>query len=174
MGWFWALLSKSNALAGPIVMLLYPLYASVMAIESPFKEDDQQWLTYWVLYSFVSLLEMAAAPVFRWIPLYSTIKLAVAAWLVLPQFRGGIILYETYVRPHFYAATGIASESSSKLSDAQRKFLGTISPDTRTAVSKYVEVNGPEAFEKLVKLAVEDTRSKSQEGGVVEDPLHEE
>ncbi|KAG0596230.1 hypothetical protein M758_UG235000 [Ceratodon purpureus] len=78
-----------------------------------------------------------------------------------------------HVRPHFYAATGIASESS-KLSDAQRKFLGTISPDTRTAVSKYVEVNGPEAFEKLVKLAVEETRSKSQEGGVVEDPLHED
>jgi len=172
MGWFWALVSKSNALAGPIVMLLYPLYASVMAIESPFKEDDQQWLTYWVLYSFVSLLEMAAAPVFRWIPLYSTIKLAVAAWLVLPQFRGGIILYETYVRPHFYAATGIAPESS-KLSDAQRKFLGTISPDTRTSVSKYVEVNGPEAFEKLVTLALEETRSKNQDG-VVEDPLHTE
>jgi receptor expression-enhancing protein 5/6 len=173
MGWFWALVSKSNAIAAPLVMLLYPLYASVMAIESPFKEDDQQWLTYWVLYSFVSLLEMAAAPVFRWIPLYSTAKLAVAAWLVLPQFRGGIILYETYVRPHFYAATGIAPESN-KLSDSQRKFLGTISPDTRTLVSKYVEVHGPDAFEKLMADAVEVDRSRKQDVGVVEDPLHEE
>ncbi len=41
-------------------------YASIMAIESPYKEDDQLWLTYWVLYSFVTLLELVAAPVFRW------------------------------------------------------------------------------------------------------------
>lgn len=157
MGWFWALVGRSNALAAPIVMLLYPLYASVMAIESPFKEDDQQWLTYWVLYSFVSLLEMAAAPVFAWIPLYSTFKLAAAAWLVLPQFRGGIILYENYVRPHFYAAVG-ASDSRSKLSDAQRKWLGSISPETRAGVAKYVQVNGADAFEKLVQLALDESR----------------
>jgi len=171
MGWFWSLMARSNALAAPIVMLLYPLYASVMAIESPFKEDDQQWLTYWVLYSFVSLLEMAAAPVFAWIPLYSTIKLAVAAWLVLPQFRGGIILYEKYVRPHFYAAVGASPDNRSKLSDSQRKWLGSISPDTRTAVAKYVQVNGPEAFEKLVALALEESRKNNP--GLTENPKTE-
>jgi hypothetical protein len=41
-------------------------YASIKAIESPFKEDDQLWLTYWVLYSFVTLLELVAAPVIAW------------------------------------------------------------------------------------------------------------
>jgi hypothetical protein len=66
MGWFWALVLRANALAGPLVMLLYPLYASIKAIESPFKEDDQLWLTYWVLYSFVTLLELVAAPVIAW------------------------------------------------------------------------------------------------------------
>lgn len=166
MGWFWALVGRSNALAAPIVMLLYPLYASVMAIESPFKEDDQQWLTYWVLYSFVSLLEMAAAPVFAWIPLYSTIKLAVAAWLVLPQFRGGIILYEKYVRPHFYAAVG-ATDSRSKLSDSQRKWLATISPETRSAIAKYVQANGPEEFQKLIAEKLQETRT-NQPGEVVD------
>lgn len=167
MGWFWSLVGRSNALAAPIVMLLYPLYASVMAIESPFKEDDQQWLTYWVLYSFVSLLEMAAAPVFAWIPLYSTIKLAVAAWLVLPQFRGGIILYEKYVRPHFYAAVG-AVDSRSKLSDAQRKWLASISPETRTAVAKYVEAFGPEEFQKLVTEKLQESRKNRPSGDVVD------
>jgi receptor expression-enhancing protein 5/6 len=161
MGWFWGLVARSNALAAPIVMLLYPLYASVMAIESPFKEDDQQWLTYWVLYSFVTLLELAAAPVFAWIPLYSTIKLAVAAWLVLPQFRGGIILYEKFVRPHFYAATGASPDNRSKLSDAQRKWLASIGPETRSHVAQYVQVHGPEAFEKLVQLALDDTRKNN-------------
>ena len=169
--WFWSLLARSNALATPIVTLLYPLYASVMAIESPFKEDDQQWLTYWVLYSFVTLLEMVAAPVFAWIPLYSTIKLAVAAWLVLPQFRGGIILYEKYVRPHFYAATGAMPDSRSKLSDSQRKWVGSIGPDTRAAVATYVQVHGPDAFEKLVQLALDDSRKTNP--GLAENPKTE-
>lgn len=166
MGWFWSLVGRSNALAAPIVMLLYPLYASVMAIESPFKEDDQQWLTYWVLYSIVSLLEMAAAPVFAWIPLYSTFKLAAAAWLVLPQFRGGIILYENYVRPHIYTAVG-ASDSRSKLSDAQRKWLGSISPETRDAVAKYVQTYGPEQFQKLVTDKLQEAR-QNRPGDVVD------
>jgi receptor expression-enhancing protein 5/6 len=54
-----------------ILLLLWSVgnfcrYASIKAIESPFKEDDQLWLTYWVLYSFVTLLELVAAPVIAW------------------------------------------------------------------------------------------------------------
>ena len=28
--------------------------------------DDQQWLTYWVLYSFITLFELTFAPVLKW------------------------------------------------------------------------------------------------------------
>ncbi len=45
-------------------------YASIQAIESPSKEDEQQWLTYWVLYSFITLFEVAAAPVLFWYTTY--------------------------------------------------------------------------------------------------------
>lgn len=41
-------------------------YASVQAIESPLKEDDQQWLTYWVLYSLSALFELGAGPILEW------------------------------------------------------------------------------------------------------------
>ncbi|MCD7454505.1 hypothetical protein HAX54_025126 [Datura stramonium] len=58
MSKFWALLTHLHALAGPVVMLLYPLYASVVAIESTSKLDDEQWLAYWILYSFLTLMEM--------------------------------------------------------------------------------------------------------------------
>ncbi|QHO27053.1 HVA22-like protein f [Arachis hypogaea] len=36
-----------DTIVGPGAMLLYPLYASMRAIESPSTLDDQQWLTYW-------------------------------------------------------------------------------------------------------------------------------
>ncbi len=45
-------------------------YASIQAIESPSKEDEQQWLSYWVLYSFITLFEVAAAPVLFWYTTY--------------------------------------------------------------------------------------------------------
>jgi hypothetical protein len=47
-------------------MLLYPLYASVQAMESPSKLDDEQWLAYWILYSFITLMEMVLESLIYW------------------------------------------------------------------------------------------------------------
>ncbi|PPS19922.1 hypothetical protein GOBAR_AA00636 [Gossypium barbadense] len=55
-----------DILAGPVISLLYPLYASVRAIESESRADDRQWLTYWVLYSMITLLELTFAKVIEW------------------------------------------------------------------------------------------------------------
>ncbi|WOL04395.1 HVA22-like protein e isoform X2 [Canna indica] len=85
----WTFLGYLNALAG---------YASIVAIESPSKLDDEQWLAYWILYSFLTLMEMVFEPILSWIPMWHQIKVAFAAWLVLPQFRGASFIYERFVR----------------------------------------------------------------------------
>ena len=41
-------------------------YASMRAIESPTSLDDQQWLTYWVLYSLITLFELSCWKVLAW------------------------------------------------------------------------------------------------------------
>jgi receptor expression-enhancing protein 5/6 len=41
-------------------------YASVQAMESPTKLDDEQWLAYWILYSFVTLVEMVLESLIYW------------------------------------------------------------------------------------------------------------
>lgn len=41
-------------------------YASVRAMESSPKLDDEQWLAYWILYSFTTLLEMVLHPLIYW------------------------------------------------------------------------------------------------------------
>ncbi|EEF51749.1 Protein HVA22, putative [Ricinus communis] len=69
-----------------------------MAIESPCKLDDEQWLAYWILYSFLTLTEMVLQSILEWIPIWYTVKLVLVAWLVLPQFRGAAFIYEKYVR----------------------------------------------------------------------------
>ncbi|KAG2678498.1 hypothetical protein I3843_11G004900 [Carya illinoinensis] len=98
MGKLWTLITQVHSLSGPVLMLLYPLYASVMAIESTSKLDDEQWLAYWILYSFLSLMEMLLQPILEWIPIWYDVKLLFMGWLVLPQFLGAAFLYERYVR----------------------------------------------------------------------------
>ncbi|XP_039776940.1 HVA22-like protein e isoform X2 [Panicum virgatum] len=115
MGKLWTILTHLHSLAGylhnfrpslspivsvlqPTVMLLYPLYASVQAMESPSKLDDEQWLAYWILYSFITLMEMVLESLIYWIPIWYELKLLFIAWLVLPNFRGAAFIYDKFVR----------------------------------------------------------------------------
>ncbi|MCL7026922.1 hypothetical protein MKW94_009278, partial [Papaver nudicaule] len=59
MGFIGAMARHLDTLIGPGVMLLFPLYASMRAIESPSTLDDQQWLTYWILHSFITIFELS-------------------------------------------------------------------------------------------------------------------
>jgi len=47
---------------------------SVKAIESANKDDDTQWLTYWVVYSVFALAEFFTDIFLSWIPLYWFLK----------------------------------------------------------------------------------------------------
>ncbi|XP_064966547.1 HVA22-like protein e [Musa acuminata AAA Group] len=98
MGHLWTVVTHLHSLAGPTITLVYPLYASIQALESPSKLDDEQWLAYWILYSFLTLLEMAAESILYWVPVWYQIKLVLVAWLVLPQFRGAAFVYDNFVR----------------------------------------------------------------------------
>ncbi|KAL8167091.1 hypothetical protein V2J09_008590 [Rumex salicifolius] len=89
MSKFWTFITQAHSVAG---------YASVIAIESPSKEDDEQWLAYWILYSFLTLIEILIQPLLEWIPIWYTAKLLFMGWLVLPQFRGAAFIYERFVR----------------------------------------------------------------------------
>jgi len=57
------------------------LYFRVKAIESPSKEDDTQWLMYWSVYSFFSLLEFFTDIFLFWIPFYWLLKVHIGTSL---------------------------------------------------------------------------------------------
>ena len=44
------------------------------AIESVNKDDDTQWLTYWVVFSVFSVAEFFTDLLLSWIPLYFFLK----------------------------------------------------------------------------------------------------
>ena len=49
---------------------VYPAYCSVKAIESRSKEDDVQWLMYWVVFSIFSIAEFFSDLLVGWVPFY--------------------------------------------------------------------------------------------------------
>ncbi|KAE9453686.1 hypothetical protein C3L33_14394, partial [Rhododendron williamsianum] len=115
---FFSLLAKNfDVVAGPLVALVYPLYASIRAIETKSRADDQQWLTYWVLYSMITLFELTFAKVIEW-----------------------------------------------------RKNIFKKPDDILTAAERYIEENGTEAFERLIRKADHrEARARSSNYMVFED-----
>lgn len=70
-----------------IFIFLFIAYASFKAIESPGKEDDKQWLTYWTVIGFVQMVEYFSDILLYWFPFYYLFKTLVVLYLALPQFR---------------------------------------------------------------------------------------
>ncbi|CAL4984587.1 unnamed protein product [Urochloa decumbens] len=146
MGKLWTILTHLHSLAGPTVMLLYPLYASVQAMESPSKLDDEQWLAYWILYSFITLMEMVLESLIYCclqelisrIPIWYELKLLFIAWLVLPNFRGAAFIYDKFVREqlrkHGLSTAGKMKKDKSPSSSpkdkekTKSKFLAFVTP----------------------------------------------
>lgn len=61
-------------------MLAFVLPFRIKAIESPNKEDDTQWLTYWVVYGVFSIAEFFSDLFLSWFPFYYMLKVC---WLFL-------------------------------------------------------------------------------------------
>ncbi len=67
----WLLLTHGAQLLCCLVGVVYPAYASIKAVESADKEDDTQWLVYWVVFSAFSVGEDLLA---AWVPFYWVLK----------------------------------------------------------------------------------------------------
>ncbi|KAI8325502.1 hypothetical protein GQ54DRAFT_301763 [Martensiomyces pterosporus] len=91
----------------------YAAYASIAAIESPGKEDDAQWLTYWVIFGLCNVAEYFTGFLLYWIPFYYVFKLGFLVWLMLPTTRGAEKLYYGSVRPFVLSKTSVGSTQRS-------------------------------------------------------------
>ncbi|XP_021672481.2 HVA22-like protein f [Hevea brasiliensis] len=154
MGFLGVIAKRLDALVGPGIMLLFPLYASLRAIESPSTLDDQQWLTYWIIYSFITLFELSCWRILIWLPFWAYIKLVFCMWLVLPTFNGAAYIYENLVRKY----VKIGGRASGSYSEDQRKILQMMSLDARKSVAQYVEKYGWDAFERAIRAAEREVK----------------
>ncbi|KAJ9709266.1 hypothetical protein PVL29_000966 [Vitis rotundifolia] len=144
-----------DVFAGPLVALVYPLYASIKAIETKSQADDQQWLTYWVLYSLITLFELTFAKLLEWFPIWPYAKLIATCWLVLPSFNGAAYVYKHFIRP-FY----MSPQTSQIWYIPRKKNIFSKPDDILTAAEKYIEEHGTEAFERMISKADREARAR--------------
>ncbi|EGI60859.1 Receptor expression-enhancing protein 5 [Acromyrmex echinatior] len=84
-----------------IIGFVYPAYQSMKALESPKKEDDTKWLTYWVVFAVFTIIEFFSEYIVCWFPVYWLCVFYV--WLMAPiaEYNGSLIIYRRIIRPKF-------------------------------------------------------------------------
>lgn len=82
-----------------VVGVVYPVYASVKALEYEDEQEKKQWLTYWTAYGCFAVVENYSDKFIRGLPLYQHLKLATLLWLQLPPFYGSKSIHEKLLRP---------------------------------------------------------------------------
>jgi len=109
-----------------VVGVVYPSYASFKALETDGKDDDTQWLIYWVVYSAFGVIETFADTFLSWFPFYYETKLALLIALQIPQLKLAPTIYNTYLRPflkkHETEIDNIANETMSAAKNTAKDF----------------------------------------------------
>ncbi|MCJ1307540.1 ER membrane protein DP1/Yop1 [Agyrium rufum] len=79
---------------------IIPGWYSMDALFSSGSVDDTHWLTYWVVYAFLTVFESAVNAVY-WFPFYYTFKFVLVLWMALPQTAGAQIVFRSFLEPVF-------------------------------------------------------------------------
>ena len=77
----------------------YPVFMSFIALESKGGDDDKQWLTYWVVFGILNIIDNMAGFILSFIPFYFFLKLCFLIFLMHPSTQGATMVYNTYILP---------------------------------------------------------------------------
>ena len=76
-----------------------PAYLSLVALKTPSATDDTQLLTYWIVFSFLSVIEFWSKAILYLIPFYWFLKTVFLIYIALPQTGGARMIYQKIVAP---------------------------------------------------------------------------
>ncbi|KAK9385615.1 TB2/DP1, HVA22 family-domain-containing protein [Lipomyces mesembrius] len=113
--------------------LVIPGYYSLLALDSPGAADDTQYLTYWVVFAFFSVIEFWSRAILYWIPFYWFFKVIFVLYLGLPQFNGAKLVYKTVVKPVSAKLITYSGQASSVASSLKEKVDAASSATTTGA-----------------------------------------
>ncbi|XP_062985594.1 receptor expression-enhancing protein 5 [Elgaria multicarinata webbii] len=110
----------------------YPAYMSIKAIESPNKDDDTQWLIYWVVYGVFSIAEFFSDIFLSWFPFYYMLKCGFLIWGMAPSpANGADMLYKRFIRPFFLKHESELDKIAKDLKDKAAETADSITKEAK-------------------------------------------
>ncbi|KAF6722041.1 Receptor expression-enhancing protein 6 [Oryzias melastigma] len=138
-----------------LIGFVYPAYYSIKAIESPCKDDDTKWLTYWVVYGVFSLGEFFSDIFLYWFPFYYAFKCLFLLWCMAPMsWNGSQIIYNKVVRPIFLRHEATVDNMVSNLSGKAMSAAENLTREVLTTLVKNKTLVTP-----MPPVAQSDTKS---------------
>ncbi|KAJ5647460.1 Protein yop1 [Penicillium lividum] len=94
-----------------IAGFVLPGYYSLSALFTSGTADDTQWLTYWVVFAFLTTVESAISAAY-WFPFYYIFKFVLVLWMALPQTNGAQVVFHSVLQPlvgRFFTSNGTSA-----------------------------------------------------------------
>ena len=99
----------------------YPVFMSFLALESEGGDDDKQWLTYWVVFGVLNIVDQCSGFILSFIPFYFFLKLCFLIFLMHPSTKGATMVYNTYFLPAMSQAETHIQKAENLVADGINK-----------------------------------------------------
>merc|ERR1712060_123152 len=99
----------------------YPCFMTFLALESEGGDDDKQWLTYWVVFGLLNIVDQCSGFILSFIPFYFFLKLCFLVFLMHPSTMGATMVYNTYILPTMKGVEGHIEEAEKLVGDGFNK-----------------------------------------------------
>merc|ERR1711935_8621 len=89
-------------LASNLIGFIYPAYMSFKALEGgkSIDGDATQWMTYWIIFCSINLMEDTFSFLPRSVSFFYSIKVLAVIWLYHPKTMGAQVIYSSGLRPY--------------------------------------------------------------------------
>ena len=116
-----AFLGLGQAFLANLLGVLYPSFMSLFALETDQADDDKQWLTYWVVFGFITVIDQFAGVILHAIPFYYILKMILLVWLFHPSTMGAGAVYDNIVYPFWKEHEGKIEEVGRQIENTVKK-----------------------------------------------------
>ncbi|CAK8577931.1 unnamed protein product [Lathyrus sativus] len=141
-------------IAWPLFALVFPMCASIQAIETDSNAETKNLISYWILLSLIYLFEYAFMNLLLWFHLCQYIKLMIVFWLVTPDFERASYVYNNLIR-----------SMKPQIVTCWRKCF--VERDNFLMhAERYLEENGTEALEKLITSKTNEERVQIEDKNI--------
>ena len=148
-----------------LVGTLYPAFWTMKSIENK-SEDNKDWLTYWIVFAFFSIIDIFSGSILKFIPFYFFIKIIFLIWL----FTGGahyvyhflVIRVYKSVEKNIDNATDKFSEYTKEIINKGKDYIDTgVNMASGKVLANFIGINSNEIINSEKKLESAENKNYS-------------